>query len=199
MSTPEDRPSADSGEQPPLWQAPARDAPQPPGWDAPPQPPAWDRPAQNGPAQDGPQGYGPPPGYGPPAGYGPPPGYGAPAGYGPPPGYGGYGGPPQTESKAVVALVLAIASFVVFPVLPAIAALFVAGAARRDIDASGGRLTGDGLITGAKVTAWVNIGLCVLGVLLIGLAFGLLAGTGVSEGGISGELELEAPAPAFQR
>lgn len=144
MSTSDERPRPDGD-------------PVPPAWDAPPQVPARDRPADQGwsaapPAQ----------------GWGPPPGYGAPSGYGP-----GYGGPQQLEAKAIVAIVLAIGSFVVFPFLPAIAALFVAGAARRDIDASGGRLRGGGLVTAAKVVSWVNIGLSVAGVLLLVLAFGL--------------------------
>jgi hypothetical protein len=99
-------------------------------------------------------------------------------GYGPPPqpwGGPGPGGPTQTETKAVVALVLAIASWLLIPVVPAVAALFVGSAARRDIDASGGRLTGDGLVTAAKVVAWANIVLSVAGVVLAVLALGLLA------------------------
>jgi len=72
----------------------------------------------------------------------------------------------QTETKAIVALVLAIGSFLVFPIVPAIVALVLAGKARRDIDASGGRLTGAGLVTAAKVVAWVNLGLA-LGAFLI--------------------------------
>jgi len=121
------------------------------------------------PGWDPPAGSGPPPGYGPPAGYGPQPGYGPP-GYGPP-GYGGYGpGGQQTEGKAITALVLAIASFLLCPLIPAVVALFLAGAARRDIDASGGRLTGEGLITATRVLSWVNIALSVVAVALVVLA-----------------------------
>ena len=111
-----------------------------------------------------------------PGGYGPPPqawggpGYAGPGYTGP-----GYGGPTKTETKAVVALVLAIASWLLFPVVPAVAALFVGSAARRDIEASGGRLTGDGLVTAAKVIAWINLGLALAGVVLAVLAFGLFA------------------------
>ncbi len=126
------------------------------------------------------------PGYGQP-GYGQPqsgqPGYGQP-GYGQP-GYGqpvqGYGGPqawqgqPQTESKAIIALVCAIAAWVVLPLLPAIAALMIGKTARERIASSGGRLTGDGLVTAAKVIAWVNIGLSVLALLLLVLGLGLFA------------------------
>ena len=110
-------------------------------------------------------------------------GQGQPGGYGPPPqpwggpGYGGpgYGGPTQTETKAVIALFLAVASWLLFPVIPALAALFVGSAARRDIEASGGRLTGDGFVTAAKVIAWINIGLALAGIVLVALAFGLFA------------------------
>jgi len=46
--------------------------------------------------------------------------YGQPQ-YGPPPGYGPpQYGPPQTDSKAIIALVLAIVSFVVLPLIPAV-------------------------------------------------------------------------------
>jgi hypothetical protein len=105
-------------------------------------------------------------------------GQGQPGEYGPTPqawGGAGYGGPTQTEIKAVIALVLAIASWLLFPLIPAIAALFVGSAARRDIEASAGRLTGDGLVTAAKVVAWINIGLSLAGLVLAVLAFGLFA------------------------
>ncbi len=81
-----------------------------------------------------------------------------------------------------MALVLAIGSFVVFPLIPAVAALFVASAAKRDIAASQGRLTGAGLVTGSKVTAWINIGLCLLGLLLIVAVFVIFNGNGNGNG-----------------
>ena len=144
------------------------DEPQSPAWDAPPQPPAWDRPeSASGQAGSGEQGYGQQ-GYGQqayPQGYGQPP-----AGWGPPPGYaGGYGyaAPQQTDSKAIIALVLAIASFVICPLLPAIVALVLAGSSQREIAASGGRLGGDGLNKAAKILSWINIGLCALGLLAV--------------------------------
>ena len=100
--------------------------------------------------------------------YGPPPSYGAPVqGYGSPP---GFGAPQQTDSKAIIALVCAIGSFVIFPLVPAVVALVLASSSNREIEASGGRLTGEGLNTAAKVIAWINIGLSVLGVLLLVLA-----------------------------
>ena len=80
-----------------------------------------------------------------------------------------------------MALVCAIASFVVLPLLPAIAALLVASSASRDIDAAGGRLTGRGLITGARVTAWINIALSVVGLVLL-VALVAVASSGAVSG-----------------
>ena len=122
-----------------------------------------------------PQGsYGPPPGYGsppggPPSGYGPPPG-GPPGGYGAYPATYGYPGTPaqRTDGTAVAALVLAIASFVVCPLIPAIIALALIPGSRRTIEVSGGTVTGLGLLKAAKIVAWIEIGLCVLvGILVI--------------------------------
>lgn len=121
-------------------------------------------------------GYGqPPPGYGQPPEYGS--GYGAPAGYGQPPGWGAPGGgpPPETESKAIIALVLSIVSFFLLPVLPAIAALVLASSSKRDIEASGGRLGGEGMVTAAKVISWINIGMWVLIALFFVLFLGIFA------------------------
>ena len=88
----------------------------------------------------------------------------------PPPGYGAAPVPapnpmPRTSSNAVVALVLAICSFLVCPLIPAVVALFLANSAQREIDASGGWVTGDGLVKGAKIASWINIGLCIAGIL----------------------------------
>ena len=101
----------------------------------------------------------------------------------PPPGYGtpqAWHGPTSTESKAIIALVCAIASWVVLPVLPAIAALMIGKTARTEIAASGGRLTGDGLVTAAKVIAWTNIVVTVLAVVFIVLAVVLFAASGAA-------------------
>ena len=141
--------------------------------------PSWDQSGTYGapPQPEQQPGYGQP-GYGQP-GYGQPQ-YGQPQ-YGQPvQGYGGPGpqawqGPTQTESKAIIALVCAIAAWVVLPVLPAIAALMIGKTAREQIAMSGGRLTGDGMLTAAKVIAWVNIGLSVLVLLLVVLGLGLFA------------------------
>lgn len=73
---------------------------------------------------------------------------------------------PQTSNNAVVALILAIISFVVCPVVCAIVALVFASKASKEIKASNGWLTGDGLVLSAKILAWVNIALTILGVII---------------------------------
>jgi hypothetical protein len=129
----------------------------PPDW-TPPQPPADQPPTW------------PPPAQAPP----PPPPPSAPPGqqqWGPPPaggyqqyGYPGYAPPRRTESNAIAALVVAILSFVICPLIPAVVALFLASSAKRNIDASNGALDGESLVKAARIIAWVNIGLCILGI-----------------------------------
>jgi hypothetical protein len=109
---------------------------------------------------------------GPAPGNGPPPGAGAP--------YAGWQPAPQTSGRSVAVLVLAVCSFVVFPVIPAVVALALAPGASRDIAAAGGRLTGDGLLKAGRIVAWVNLGLALgfvlLMILMLGV-FGILATT----------------------
>ena len=116
------------------------------------------------PAQGAGQGYGPQPGYGPPPAYGVPP-------ISP---YAGWAGAAQTDGRAIAILVLAICSFVVFPVIPAIVALAMAGNTQRDIEASGGRLTGESLVRAGRIVAWIHLGLVLLGIVVLVLVFGLV-------------------------
>ncbi|MDP5094559.1 MAG: hypothetical protein NWQ12_01715, partial [Candidatus Nanopelagicales bacterium] len=105
----------------------------------------------------------------PPPGYPPPPvGYPAP-GY-PAPGYA-YPPAPTTSTNAVVGLVLAIVSWVVCPVIPAIIALVLARKSDLEIAASGGRVSGAGLNTATKIISWINIGLYAALIVGFGLVF----------------------------
>jgi len=154
----------------------------------------WDQPArEQSPAsgQDGQPSYGQPQ----PGQYSAQPSYGQPqpGQYSGQPSYGqpSYGqpqvwhGPAQTESKAIIALVCAIASWVVFPLLPAIAAIMIGKTARREIAASGGRLSGDGLVTASNVIAWANVVVSVLVVIGIVLAIVLFAAAPFAVLGVS--------------
>jgi Domain of unknown function (DUF4190) len=77
---------------------------------------------------------------------------------------------PQTPGAATAALILGICSLILCP-LCAPFAIFYGSRARKDIDASDGRLTGRGLGTAGVVLGWVAIGLTVLFIvfLVIGL------------------------------
>jgi hypothetical protein len=63
--------------------------------------------------------------------------------------------------------VLAIASFVVCPLIPAIVALVLAHQSQQKIAASGGRLTGEGLNQAARIIAWIHLGLFAFGILIL--------------------------------
>ncbi len=152
------------------------------------------------PVQDPPVGAYPPPAaaYPPPAAAYPPPAaaYPPPAAAYPPPAAAypppstppGYASAPaqfpKTSNNAVVALVLAIGSFLICPVILSVAALIVANSAKREIQASQGWVTGDGMVTAAKVISWINIALTivVVVVVIIVAALGLATQSGTSVG-----------------
>jgi len=122
-----------------------------------------------------PGGSGPPPGpsgsgsYGPSPYSQPPSRDGAP---GPYPGQRGPAGPTSLEPKAWIALLCAVLAYTpTIPFLGAIAALVLARSARRDILASGGRLTGLSLCTWASVLAWVHLAFVALAVVLVVVLF----------------------------
>lgn len=125
--------------------------------------------------QYGAQSYGQQGGAGQPYGYG----YGAQPGY---PG-GGYGYGAATAGKATAVMVLGIASLVTvwcygLGVVPAIVGLAMSGSAKREIESSGGRLTGLGMVTAGRVTSWITVGLTVIiaGLLVLGIALSSAAG-----------------------
>ncbi|MGH2706318.1 MAG: DUF4190 domain-containing protein [Actinomycetota bacterium] len=113
----------------------------------------------------------PPP---PPPGQQPPPGgpamqpYSAPQQYPPPQQYGGGGG--QTDGTAIASLVLAIGSFVVFPIILAIIALVLASSAKKKIAASGGTLGGEGLAKAATIVSWINLAFGIVAILFLVVA-----------------------------
>lgn len=73
----------------------------------------------------------------------------------------------QTSSNAVIAIILAALSWAFCPIIAAIVALIFAHQASKEIEASGGRVQGQGLVTAARWVAWINIGL-VAAMLVIG-------------------------------
>jgi hypothetical protein len=92
---------------------------------------------------------------------------------------------PQTSSNAIIALILAIVSWAVCPIIPAVVALVLASSAAKEIAASGGRIQGGGLVTAARIVSWVNIGLWAA-VLVVGVFFLVLFAVagGMNEAGV---------------
>lgn len=104
--------------------------------------------------------------------YGQPYGYGY-AGY---PGY--YGQPPQTDGTAIAVLILAIGSWVICPIIPAIIALVLARGAKEGIAESGGTKTGEGLVKAGVIVSWINIGFYVLIAVIVAIALALTLAAG---------------------
>jgi hypothetical protein len=91
-------------------------------------------------------------------------------------GYGQYGGPgygypPQVDSSATAALIIAIAGFFICAPVGAIVALVLANSAEKRIDASGGRLTGRDQARAARIIAIVELVLTGILILLFLLVF----------------------------
>jgi hypothetical protein len=76
--------------------------------------------------------------------------------------------PTTTSSNAIVSLILAAASWIVCPVVPAIVALVFAQMAAKEIAARPTELEGKGLVTASRIVSWINIGFWAA-LLVIGL------------------------------
>lgn len=89
---------------------------------------------------------------------------------------------PQQEGTAVGALIAAILSWLVCPVIPAIIALALVSSAQRKINESNGRLTGESLLTATRWIAWLNIGLmgALFAVIILLIVIGAIASSGSS-------------------
>jgi hypothetical protein len=89
---------------------------------------------------------------------------------------------PVTSTNAIVGLVLAIVSWVVCPIIAAIAALVLAHSSSKEIAASGGRVGGAGLNTATRIIAWINIGVSIVAGLVIAVLaiFGVIFSANVA-------------------
>jgi hypothetical protein len=83
--------------------------------------------------------------------------------YTPPGQYGtGVGTYPVTSNTALFALILGIVSFVGLSILCSIPAIILGRNARREIQASGGRITGEGMAQAGIILGWINVALSVM-------------------------------------
>jgi hypothetical protein len=95
---------------------------------------------------------------------------------------------PPTSSNAIIALILAVASWAVCPIIPAIIALVFAAKADREIRTANGALAGQGLSTAAKIVSWINIGLWAAFILI----FAVVVVVAILIGAANGELSVNA-------
>lgn len=75
----------------------------------------------------------------------------------------------------MIALVLAIVSWIICPIVLAIVALILASKADKEIQASNGWSTGSGMVTAAKIISWINIILYVLVIIVVIVAMVFVA------------------------
>ena len=82
----------------------------------------------------------------------------------PPPGPGGYA-VPQTNQKALWSMILGILSLVCCGLLAGIPALILGNSAQKEIAASGGMQTGEGMAKAGVILGWISIALSILGLI----------------------------------
>ena len=80
----------------------------------------------------------------------------------------------ETNGKSTAALVLGILGLFLCPLICSVLALVFGYQARREIDNSGGRMTGRGNATAGIVLGWVGVALVAafIGLVILGLAVG---------------------------
>ena len=86
-----------------------------------------------------------------------------------------------TSQKALWSLILAIVSFVVCGIFASIPAIILGSMAKKEIQASGGALTGDGLAKAGVILGWINIVISILAILVFIIM--AIVGAGMSQSG----------------
>jgi putative exporter of polyketide antibiotics len=94
----------------------------------------------------------------------------------PPPGAGGYAAP-QTNQKALWSMILGILGIVCCGIFAGIPALILGNSAKKEIAASGGAQTGDGMAKAGVILGWISIALSILGIIFV-IATGALSNAG---------------------
>ena len=69
-----------------------------------------------------------------------------------------------TSGNAIASLVLGIAGFVIFPLIPSVLAIILGHSAKKDIENRPG-LGGEGMATAGVILGWIGVGVTVLGIL----------------------------------
>jgi hypothetical protein len=74
----------------------------------------------------------------------------------------------QTSTMAIISLIASILGFTLLPFLGSIAAVITGSMAKKEIQQSGGALTGEGMASAGLILGWIGIGLGVLGLCIFG-------------------------------
>ncbi len=88
----------------------------------------------------------------------------------------------RSSGKSTAALVMGILGLVFCPLICSVLALVFGYQARREIDASGGRMGGRGNATAGIVLGWIGIAIMIALVVLLGIGFA-----------VGGEAEISTP------
>lgn len=79
-----------------------------------------------------------------------------------------YGSAAPNSTMAIVSLVSAILGFTLLPFIGSIVAVITAPMAKKEIEESGGTLSGEGLAQAGLILGWVGVGLGVIGICIGG-------------------------------
>ncbi len=94
---------------------------------------------------------------------------------------------PSTNTMALVSLIAGIVGLTFFPFIGSIVAVITGNIGRKEIAASAGTQTGDGMAKAGLIMGWIGIGLGVIGICLacaffVLLPYGIFRGVNQSYG-----------------
>jgi hypothetical protein len=87
-------------------------------------------------------------------------------------------GAKKDSGLAIASLVCGIAAWIIFPVVAAIAAVITGHLAKKEIRDSGGTLSGDGMALAGLLLGYIQLGLAILGTILLVIALLLFSSAG---------------------
>jgi hypothetical protein len=96
-----------------------------------------------------------------------------------------YGPQPRSSGDALAALILGICGIFVCPVICSVLAIVYGNRAKREIDTSGGWVTGREMAVAGIVIGWVGLAIYVLTILAFVLLFVILAAGSATLSGTS--------------
>ena len=79
-------------------------------------------------------------------------------------------GAKKDSGLAIASLICGIAAWIIFPIVAAIAAVVTGHLAKKEIRDSGGTIGGDGMALAGLLLGYIQLGLAVLGIIIVILA-----------------------------